>query len=154
MPYLNRYSFVGNLTKAPELRLQPTGDKRALCILNVAINRDSRDESGEKTSHTVFINDIEVWGPPGEACAHFLTSGSMVLVEGRMEVDQWKDRQSGAKRSRMKVVAENVQFLRIKRPEAAGEPDPAPAAPGAAPDEPAGRGAPSRRPGRAARTAS
>jgi single-strand DNA-binding protein len=105
-------------------------------------------------NHTVFINDIEVWGPSGEACAHFLTSGSMVLVEGRMEVDQWKDRQSGAKRSRMKVVAENVQFLRIKRPEAGGGPDPAPGAPGAAPEEAAGRGAPSRRPGRAARTVS
>jgi single-strand DNA-binding protein len=127
MPYLNRYSFVGNLTKAPELRFQANGDKQALCLLNVAINRDSRDESGEKRSHTTFINDIEVWGPAGEACAHFLTQGSMVLVEGRMDVDQWKDKQSGAKRSRMKVVAENVQFLRIKRP---GE-EPAPEAPAA-----------------------
>ena len=154
MPYLNRYSFVGNLTKAPELRLQPTGDKRALCILNVAINRDSRDESGEKTSHTVFINDIEVWGPPGEACAHFLTSGSMVLVEGRMEVDQWKDRQSGAKRSRMKVVAENVQFLRIKRPEPLGESDPAPGAPDTATAGPAGRRSTARRPARGERAVS
>jgi len=153
MPYLNRYSFVGNLTKAPELRLQPTADKQALCLLNVAINRDSRDERGEKTSHTVFINDIEVWGPSGEACAHFLTPGSMVLVEGRMEVDQWKDRQSGAKRSRMKVVAENVQFLRIKRPEPRGDSDPAPGATGGAPAEPAGRKATARRPSRAARAA-
>jgi single-strand DNA-binding protein len=143
MPYLNRYSFVGNLTKAPELRLQPTADKQALCLLNVAINRDSRDERGEKTSHTVFINDIEVWGPSGEACAHFLTPGSMVLVEGRMELDQWKDRQSGAKRSRMKVVAENVQFLRIRRPEPRGESDPPPAAP-AAPAGPEGRRAAAR----------
>jgi single-strand DNA-binding protein len=116
MPYLNRYSFVGNLTKAPELRFQPTGEKQALCILNVAINRDTRDESGEKSTHTTYINDIEVWGPSGEACAHFLTKGSMVLVEGRMDMDQWQDKKSGAKRSRMKVVAENVQFLRIRRP--------------------------------------
>ena len=117
MAYLNRYAFIGNLTKAPELRFPATGDKQALCILNVAINRDSRDESGERTSRTVYVNDIEVWGPPGEACAHFLTQGSMVFVEGRMDVDQWQDRRSGARRSRMKVVAENVQFLRIKRPE-------------------------------------
>src|SRR5580658_10015195 len=126
MPYLNRYSFVGNLTKAPELRFQPTGDKQALCLLNVAINRDSRDEDGEKRTHTTFINDIEVWGPTGEACAHFLTQGSMVLVEGRMDVDQWQDKQTGAKRSRMKVVAENVQFLRIKRPDEGGDRGPAP----------------------------
>jgi single-strand DNA-binding protein len=129
MPYLNRYSFVGNLTKAPELRFQPTGEKRALCLLNVAINRDTRDESGEKKTQTTFVNDIEVWGPAGEACAHFLTTGSLVLVEGRMDVDQWQDRQSGAKRSRMKVVAENVQFLRIKRPDE----DPAAAPPPEAP---------------------
>lgn len=118
MPYLNHYVFVGNLTKAPELRLMPVDGKQALCLLNVAINRDTRDESGEKRTRTTFINDIEVWGPPGEACAHFLTRGSLVLVEGRMDVDHWQDRQSGAKRRRMKVVAENVQFLKIRRPEA------------------------------------
>jgi single-strand DNA-binding protein len=151
MPYLNRYSFIGNLTKAPELRFQPTAEKQALCLLNVAINRDSRDESGEKRTHTTFVNDIEVWGPSGEACAHFLTQGSMVLVEGRMDVDQWKDRQSGAKRSRMKVVAENVQFLRIKRPEEEAEPEPAAGSPAGAPGGPAGRKAAARRPGRAAR---
>jgi single-strand DNA-binding protein len=143
MPYLNRYSFVGNLTKAPELRFQPTGDKQALCLLNVAINRDSRDESGEKRTHTTYINDIEVWGPSGEACAHFLTQGSMVLVEGRMDVDQWQDKQTGAKRSRMKVVAENVQFLKIKRPDEGGDRGPEPV------DEtspaPPGRRAPRRR---------
>jgi single-strand DNA-binding protein len=115
MPYLNRYTFVGNLTKAPELRLPPTDEKQALCILNVAINRNSRDEQGERKTQTTYINDIEVWGHTAEACAHFLTPGSMVLVEGRMDVDQWQDKQSGARRSRMKVVAENVQFLRIKR---------------------------------------
>jgi single-strand DNA-binding protein len=117
MAYLNRYSFIGNLTKAPELRFQPTAEKQALCILNVAINRNGRDENGEKMVRTTYINDIEVWGHNGESCACILTAGSTVLVEGRMEVEHWQDKQSGAKRSRMKVVAENVQFLRIKRPE-------------------------------------
>jgi len=129
MPYLNRYTFVGNLTKAPELRFQATGDKQALCLLNVALNRDRRDESGEKRSRTTYINDIEVWGPPGEACAHFLTRGSMVLVEGRMDLDTWEDRRSGAKRSRLKVVAENVQFLLIKRAPDQAEPRPEAPAP-------------------------
>jgi single-strand DNA-binding protein len=117
MAHLNRYSFIGNLTKAPDLRLQPTAEKQALCILNVAINRTGRDENGEKKVRTTYINDIEVWGHNGEMCATLLTAGSMVLVEGRIEVDQWQDKQSGMKRSRLKVVAENVQFLRIKRPE-------------------------------------
>jgi len=148
MPYLNRYFFVGNLTKAPELRLRPTADKQALCLLNVAINRDSRDESGEKRSHTTFVNDIEVWGPSGEACAHFLTPGSMVLVEGRMELDQWQDRRSGAKRSRLKVVAENVQFLRIRRPERGTEPGQAAEAQAGPSAGSNGRGPQARRTGR------
>ncbi len=142
MPYLNRYAFIGNLTRPPELRFAATGEKQALCLLNVAINRDNRDERGERITHTTYVNDIEVWGPSGEACAHFLTQGSMVLVEGRMEVDQWQDKASGAKRSRMKVVAENVQFLRIKRAEEEAARPPAPA------EEPP---APPRRRNRAAR---
>ncbi|HEY5228406.1 MAG TPA: single-stranded DNA-binding protein [Opitutaceae bacterium] len=150
MPYLNSYAFIGNLTKAPQLRFQPTGQKQALCLLNVAINRDSRDESGERTSHTVYINDIEVWGPSGEACAHFLTQGSMVFVEGRVDVDQWQDKRSGAKRSRMKVVAENVQFLRIRRPEAEPVPEEAPP-PVAAAEPPASEGKPPRKSRRAAK---
>jgi len=145
MPYLNRYSFIGNLTKAPELRFPPTAEKKALCLLNVAINRDSRDESGEKKTLTTFVNDIEVWGPSGEACAHFLTLGSLVLVEGRMDVDQWLDKVSGAKRSRLKVVAENVQFLRIRRPEDATGADPSRGATGGD-----GAGQPARRAGRRA----
>jgi single-strand DNA-binding protein len=139
MPYLNHYIFVGNLTKAPELRFQATGEKRALCILHVAINRDSRNESGEKLTRTTYINDIEVWGPAGEACAQFLTRGSMILVEGRMDVDQWQDRKTGLKRSRMKVVADNVQFLRIKRPGDGADPDRGPASPDEPSPEPPAR---------------
>jgi single-strand DNA-binding protein len=137
MPYLNRYSFIGNLTKFPEVRFQATGDKKALCLLSVAINRDMKDEIGEKITHTTYINDVEVWGPPGEACAAHLTPGSMILVEGRMDVDQWLDKQSGAKRSRMKVVAENVQFLKIKKLDCEGGASPALATPPPPPDEPA-----------------
>jgi single-strand DNA-binding protein len=115
MPYLNRCSFIGNLTHDPELRFQPTGEKQALCLLNVALNRDSRDETGEKSTQTTFINDIEVWGPAGEACAHFLALGSLVFVEGRMEVDRWQEKDGGAKRTRMKIVADSVQFLKTRR---------------------------------------
>jgi single-strand DNA-binding protein len=115
MPYLNRCSFIGNLTRDPELRFQPTGEKQALCLLNVALNRDCRDETGEKSTQTTFINDIEVWGPAGEACAHFLTLGSLVFVEGRMEVDRWQEKDGGAKRTRTKIVADSVQFLKTRR---------------------------------------
>ncbi len=160
MPYLNRYAFIGNLTKAPELRFQPSGEKSALCLLNVAINRDARDESGEKKTYTTFINDIEVWGPTGEACAQYLTPGSMVMVEGRIDLDQWQDKQSGAKRSRLKVVADNVQFLRIKRPDDEPVMDPVPGAQGGAvegepmPDDPPPAPArPTRRPARPAKAA-
>jgi len=165
MPYLNRYAFIGNLTKAPELRFQPSGEKSALCLLNVAINRDTRDESGEKKTYTTFINDIEVWGPSGQACADYLTPGSMVMVEGRIDVDQWQDKQTGAKRSRLKVVADNVQFLRIKH--ADDEPSTGPSSAEAVPAAPLATVGeefpgdpvpepprPAKRPGRLAKTAS
>lgn len=148
MPYLNRYSFVGNLTRAPELRLPASEGRRALCVLNVAINRDTRDEHGDKKTFTTFVNDIEVWGPTGEACVHHLTPGSLVLVEGRMDVDHWVDKLSGARRTRMKVVADNVQFLRIHRPEDPPVPLPAPSPVVEAAEPPAEKPAP-----RARRTA-
>ncbi|HEY1792392.1 MAG TPA: single-stranded DNA-binding protein [Opitutaceae bacterium] len=150
MPYLNRCSFVGNLTRDPELRLPPGPDRQALCLLNLAVNRDGRDREGVKRTRTTFINDIEVWGPPGEACAEHLRTGSLVLVEGRLDLDKWEDKQSGARRSRMKVVADNVQFLRIRReaqgvPAPDGEPaaEPAQRSPGKA-MRPAGAPAPTR----------
>jgi single-strand DNA-binding protein len=108
MAYLNKVFLIGNLTRDPELRVTPKGT--AICQFGLAVNRQFKDESGATRDETTFV-DIEAWGKQGELVAKYLTKGSPAMVEGRLKLDQWEDKQSGQKRSKMKVVLENVQFL-------------------------------------------
>jgi len=108
MAYLNKVFLIGNLTRDPELRVTPKGT--AICQFGLAVNRQFKDESGQTRDETSFI-DIEAWGKQGELVSKYLTKGSPAMVEGRLKLDQWEDKQSGQKRSKLKVVLENVQFL-------------------------------------------
>ncbi len=108
MAYLNKVFLIGNLTRDPELRVTPKGT--AICQFGLAVNRQFKDESGQNRDETTFI-DIEAWGKQGELVAKYLTKGSPAMVEGRLKLDQWEDKQSGQKRSKLKVVLDNVQFL-------------------------------------------
>jgi len=108
MAYLNKILLIGNLTRDPELRVTPKGTP--ICQFGLAVNRQFKDESGATRDETTFV-DIEAWGKQGELVAKYLTKGSPAFVEGRLRLDQWEDKQSGQKRSRLKVVLENVQFL-------------------------------------------
>jgi single-strand DNA-binding protein len=126
MAYLNKILLIGNLTRDPELRVTPKGTP--ICQFGLAVNRQFKDESGATRDETTFV-DIEAWGKQGELVAKYLTKGSPAFVEGRLRLDQWEDKQSGQKRSRLKVVLENVQFL------GRGNGSGAPAAPGAPAEE-------------------
>jgi single-strand DNA-binding protein len=108
MAYLNKVFLIGNLTRDPELRVTPKGT--AICQFGLAVNRQFKDEAGQNRDETTFI-DIEAWGKQGELVSKYLTKGSPAMVEGRLKFDQWEDKQSGQKRSKLKVVLENVQFL-------------------------------------------
>lgn len=108
MAYLNKVFLIGNLTRDPELRVTPKGT--AICQFGLAVNRQFKDESGATRDETTFI-DIEAWGKQGELVAKYLSKGSPAMVEGRLKLDQWEDKQSGQKRSKLKVVLDNVQFL-------------------------------------------
>jgi len=108
MAYLNKVFLIGNLTRDPELRVTPKGT--AICQFSLAVNRQFKDESGQTRDETAFI-DIEAWGKQGELVSKYLTKGSPAMVEGRLKLDQWEDKTSGQKRSKLKVVLENVQFL-------------------------------------------
>ncbi|HEU5081121.1 MAG TPA: single-stranded DNA-binding protein [Opitutaceae bacterium] len=108
MAYLNKVFLIGNLTRDPELRVTPKGT--AICQFGLAVNRQFKDESGQTRDETAFI-DIEAWGKQGELVSKYLSKGSPAMVEGRLRFDQWEDKQSGQKRSKLKVVLENVQFL-------------------------------------------
>ena len=108
MASLNRVFLIGNLTRDPELRVTPKGT--AIAQFGLAVNRKYKKEDGSDGEEVTFV-DIEAWGKQGELVAKYLTKGSPAMVEGRLKLDQWEDKQSGQKRSKLKVVLDNVQFL-------------------------------------------
>lgn len=108
MANFNKVYLIGNLTRDPELRVTPKGT--AICQFGLAVNRQFKDESGSVRDETTFV-DIEAWGRQGETISKYCTKGRPLFVEGRLKFDQWEDKASGQKRSRLKVVLEGFQFL-------------------------------------------
>lgn len=104
--YLNKALIAGNLTRDPELRSLPSGQKVA--SFSVATNRFWKDQSGQRQQATDYHN-IVVFGPQGENTAKYLTKGSQVLIEGRIQTRSWEG-QDGKKNYRTEIVADRVQF--------------------------------------------
>ena len=111
MASLNKVFLMGNLTRDPDLRTTPSG--ASVCEFGLAVNRRFT-VNGNERDETCFV-DITVWSKAAENCKRFLEKGSPVLVEGRLQLDQWDDREGGGKRSKLRVVAEQVQFLTSRR---------------------------------------
>lgn len=108
MANFNKVYLIGNLTRDPELRVTPKGT--AICQFGLAVNRQFKTESGAVQDETTFV-DIEAWGRQGETISKYCTKGRPLFVEGRLKFDQWEDKNSGQKRSKLKVVLEGFQFL-------------------------------------------
>lgn len=108
MPSLNKVMLMGNLTRDPELRVTPKGTP--ICQFSLAINRQFKMESGESREEVIYV-DVEAWGKQGETIAKYMTKGRPLYVEGRLRLDQWEDKNTKEKKSRMKVVLEQFQFL-------------------------------------------
>ncbi len=108
MPSFNKVFLMGNLTRDPELRHIPSGS--AVCELGLACNRRYTNARGEPQEDVTFIN-VTVWGKQAESTGKFLQKGAPVFIEGRLQLDQWDDRETGKKRSSLKVVGERIQFL-------------------------------------------
>ncbi len=108
MSSYNRVTLVGNLTRQPELRKTKTGS--AVTELGLALNRVWTAENGQRQEETTFV-DVTVWGRAAENAAQYLQKGRSVLVEGRLQMETWQDKQTGQDRSRLKVVADSLQFL-------------------------------------------
>jgi len=128
MASFNKVILVGNLTRDPELRYTPKGT--AIAKFGLAVNRVWTNEAGEKKEEVTFI-DIDVFGRTAENVAQYMRKGSPMLVEGRLRLDQWDDKQTGQKRSKLGVVGEVIQFLGSPRASEGGAPS-APRAPAAA----------------------
>lgn len=108
MPSLNKVLLMGNLTRDPESRVTPKGT--TICQFSLAINRTWKTDSGESQEEVTYV-DVEAWGKQGDAIAKHCTKGRPLYVEGRLRLDQWEDKNTRERRSRMKVVLEQFQFL-------------------------------------------
>ena len=104
---INVVVLTGNLTRDPELRSLPSGT--SVCEMGLAVNEQYKDgASGEWLERANFF-DVTVWGAQGENCAKYLAKGRPVAVHGRLRFESWE--KDGQKRSKVKVVADRVQFL-------------------------------------------
>jgi len=119
MASLNKVLLMGNMTRDPDLRYTTGGT--AVCSLGLAVNRRFRTAGGEDREETCFV-DIDVFGRQAESCKNYLRKGAPAFVEGRLRLDQWDDRQTGQKRSRLRVTAERVEFVGAPRRDAASGP--------------------------------
>jgi len=144
MASYNKVILLGNLTRDPELRYTPKG--QAVARLGLAVNRSYKLESGETREEVTFV-DIDAWGKQAELISQYLRKGNPLFVEGRLKLDQWDDKTSGQKRSTLRVVMENFQFIggraeggSSSRGPSASAPPPSPSAPASAPSQSAEAG--------------
>ena len=100
--------LIGNLTRDPEVRYTPKGT--AVTDLGLAINRNYSTDDGDKREETTFV-DITFWGRQAETLGQYMKKGRPLYVEGRLQLDTWDDKNTGQKRSKLKVVGDNFQFL-------------------------------------------
>jgi len=115
----NRVYIGGFCTRDPDVRYTPSGV--AVTNIGLATNRVWKDGQGEKKEQATFV-DVVCFGPVGELAARYLRKGAPAFIEGRLSLDTWEDRVTGNKRSKLKVVCENLQLLGPKpeHPPAAG----------------------------------
>lgn len=102
----NKVILVANLTKDPEVKHTSS---TTICNFSVAVNR--KYKSGDEQKEEVSYFDIVVFGKQADVCLQYLSKGRQVLVDGRLQQQRWEDKESGQKRSKIVVVAENVRFL-------------------------------------------
>ncbi len=144
MANFNKVILAGNLTRDPELRYTPKGT--AIARIGLAINRSWKNEAGETQTEVTFV-DVDAFGRQAEVIGQYMKKGRPFLVEGRLKLDQWEDKNTHQKQSKLKVVLESFSFIDSKGPDGApGEParsrPSAPAAVASPASEPAAAEAP------------
>jgi single-strand DNA-binding protein len=125
MASYNKVFLLGNLTRDPEVRYTPKGS--AVADLGIAVNRQYTLETGEKREEVTFV-DVTFWGRTAEIAGEYLKKGRSVFIEGRLQLDSWDDKQSGQKRTKLKVIGEMMQMLG-SRPGGGGAPSDEPEEP-------------------------
>ena len=108
MPNYNKVILMGNLTRDPEVRYTSSGT--AIAKLGIAVNRSWSNKDGQKQEETTFV-DVDAFGRQAETIGQYLKKGRPIMVEGRLKLDQWDDKQTGQKRSKLGVVLDRFEFI-------------------------------------------
>src|SRR4051812_35761244 len=108
MASFNKFILLGNLTRDPEICFTPKGS--AVCDLGIAVNRQYTLENGERREEVTYV-DVVLWARLAEIAAEYLKKGRPVFIEGRLQLDSWDDKQTGQKRSKLRVIGETMQLL-------------------------------------------
>ncbi|MFM9960099.1 MAG: single-stranded DNA-binding protein [Planctomycetaceae bacterium] len=109
MASFNKVILVGNLTRDPQVRYTPNG--LAVTDVGLAVNRSWVDKQTNQKKEEVTFVDVTLWGRTAEIAGEYLTKGKQVLVEGRLQLDTWDDKETGQKRNKLKVVGETMTML-------------------------------------------
>lgn len=109
MASFNKVILVGNLTRDPEVRYTTGGT--AVCDITLAVNAQWTDKRTNERKEEVSFIDVTLWGRTAEIAGEYLAKGRPVLIEGRLQQDKWDDKETGQKRSKLKVVADGMQLL-------------------------------------------
>ena len=112
MSVTNKVIYLGNLTRDPEVRTLPSG--ASVCRICIANNRRYNDKDGNPKEEVTYA-EFEAFGKLAETIGKHFTKGKPILVEGRLKLDQWEDKTSGEKKSRLAVVIEDFSFVGGKR---------------------------------------
>lgn len=104
---LNKVFVIGNLTKDPELKMTPSGAK--VCSFGVATNRVWYNKDTQEKNQEVEFHNIVAWGKTAELIVQYMTKGSSILIEGRLQTRSWEGK-DGKKNYRTEIVAEQMQF--------------------------------------------
>ena len=99
---------MGNLTRDPELRYTPKGT--AVAKLGLAVNRSWRNADGQQQDETTFV-DVDAFGKQAETLGQYMQKGRPILIEGRLKLDQWEDKNTGQNRSKLGVILEKFSFV-------------------------------------------
>lgn len=109
MQGFNKVIIAGNLTRDPEMRYTPSGT--AVARFGLAVNRRWKDSQTNEMKEEVTFVDVDAWGKQAEAISQYVKKGRPLLVEGRLKLDQWEDKQTHQKQSKLRVHLENFTFL-------------------------------------------
>jgi single-strand DNA-binding protein len=119
MASFNKVLLMGNLTADPEVKQLPSG--MSVADLRLAVSEKYKSKSGEDIEKTCFV-DVVVWDRQAENCGKYLSKGSSIFVEGKLQLDEWE--KDGQKRSKIRVRANSVRFMKSASPAAAAVPAP------------------------------